>query len=200
VGEAKGRTCVGIHEAWQEVERWLGTHATDVLTRLPPGASESALVEAEAALGFSLPRELRESLAIHDGNERAFWLHEEQFGALMPLRDIVQTWQTLVELFGVGSNDASAKPPARIKRHWWHRKWAPFLHPDLGDKTCIDLDPAKGGKRGQVFYWSHTGGPGGIIAPSYQELFTGLVRDLEDGLYVCQRGFGGLAFLERVPK
>jgi cell wall assembly regulator SMI1 len=189
---------VGVHENWQQVERWLAAHAADVLARLPPGASESALVEAEETIGFPLPRDLRESLAVHDGNEGVFWLHEDQLGGLMPLRDIVETWQTLVDLFGDGSNDASAKPPAPIKRRWWHRKWVPFLHPDLGDKTCIDLDPAKGGKRGQVFFWSHTGGPGYIIAPSYAELFAGFVRELEEGRYVCQRGFRGLAYLDRV--
>jgi cell wall assembly regulator SMI1 len=103
----------------------------------------------------------------------------------------------LVDLFGNRSNDASAKPPKAVKRRWWNHKWVPFLDPDLGDKTCIDLDPAKGGKRGQVFYWSHTGGPGYVIAPSYGELLAGFAQDLEEGRYVCRRGFQGLAFLKR---
>jgi cell wall assembly regulator SMI1 len=189
---------VGVAECWQRVERWLTAHAAGVLAHLPAGASESALAEAEEALGFPLSRDLRESLAAHDGNDGAFWLHKDDLGALMPLRDIVRTWQTLVGLFGDGDNDASAKPPARIKRRWWHRKWVPILDPDMGDKTCIDLDPARGGKRGQVFYWSHTGGPGYIIAPGYAELFADFVRDLEEGRYECRRGFRGLEYLERM--
>jgi cell wall assembly regulator SMI1 len=194
----KGELRVRVSEAWQHVERWLAAHAPEVLARFPPGASESALAAAEERLGFPLPRELRESLGVHDGNGGAFWLHEDRLGALMPVSDIIITWQMLVDLFGNGSNDASARPPAPIKRRWWHRKWVPFLHPDLGDKTCVDLDPAKGGRRGQVFYWSHTGGPEYVIAPSYAELFAGFVRELDEGRYRCEHGYQGLAYLHRV--
>lgn len=88
---------MGIHEDWQQVEHWLAVHAVGVLARLPSGASESALIEAEEEIGFALPRELRASLAVHDGNDGAFWLHEDNLGALMSLGDIVETWQTLVE-------------------------------------------------------------------------------------------------------
>src|SRR5439155_25422969 len=48
----------------------------------------------------------------------------------------------------------------------------------------IDLDPARGGKLGQMFEWAHDGGPiGGVAAPSYGTLFARFVRELKEGRY-----------------
>ncbi len=177
---------MGIIVDWQRVERWLSADAPEVLARLPAGASDIALVEAEATLGFALPPELRESLSVHDGNDEAFELYRPDgvlLGSLLPLRDMIEGWESLAGAYGDGHNDSSAMPLAGVKRRWFHRLWIPILG-GLGDYACIDLDPARGGKRGQVIDWAHDGGPLEIVATSYSDLFSSFTRDLEAGRYV----------------
>jgi cell wall assembly regulator SMI1 len=181
---------VSIAEDWQSVERWLTAHAPKVLRRLPSGATEGALKVTEVQLKVALPPDLRESLAIHDGIDEAFTLYqsEEKFktpygpfplGRLLPLRRIVMAWQSLGYLHGKG-----AKAGKTMRQRWWHKKWVPILE-SLGNFTCLDLDPVRGGKRGQVFYWAHDGGPHAeLIAASYADLFSSFVRHLEAGRYV----------------
>jgi cell wall assembly regulator SMI1 len=172
---------VGIAANWQEVERWLSAHAPKVLAHLPKGASESDLAHAEKFMRLALPRDLRESLAIHDGNARTFILYgpnESVFGTLLSLHEIVLAWRSLKSLFA-GRKAGSAKG---VKPFWWHRKWVPALG-GFGDHTGIDLDPDRGGKLGQVFDWAHDGGVLGVVAPSYGALFARFVRELKEGRY-----------------
>src|SRR5439155_14367148 len=173
---------MGIAENWQEVERWLKTHAPKVLARLPKGASETDLAYVEKTWRLTLPQELRESLAIHDGNARTFGLYtpdEHPLGELLSLHEIILAWRFL--------NKFARKKAESIKgvqRRWWHRKWLPVLGGNLDYHTCIDLDPAKGGKLGQMFEWAHDGGPIGVVVdPSYGKLFARFVQELKEGRY-----------------
>jgi len=89
---------VGIAENWQEVERWLKAYAPKVLARLPKGASATDLDYAEKFMRLALPQELRESLAIHDGNAKTFGLYgpeEHPLGELLSLHEIILAWRFL---------------------------------------------------------------------------------------------------------
>src|SRR5262245_8495180 len=131
-------------------------------------------------MGLALPQELRESLALHDGNAETFALYgpdETPLGQLLSLTQIAGAWRSLKSLAG-----RRAESTKGVKRCWWLRKWVPVLG-GFGDHTCIDLDPARGGKLGQVFDWTHDGGPRAVVAPSYGEFFARFVRDLQEGRY-----------------
>src|SRR3712207_8524642 len=52
---------------WARIERWLAEFAPDVLKSLQPAATEEQISNAEAALGVTLPEEVRASYRIHDG-------------------------------------------------------------------------------------------------------------------------------------
>jgi hypothetical protein len=120
-------------------------------------------------------------LAIHDGNAETFGLYgpdESPLGMLLSLHEIVLAWRSLKSLAG-----RKAESIKGVKKFWWHQKWLPVLG-GFGDHTCIDLDPARGGKRGQVFIWAHDGGPIlDVVAPSYGHLFARFVRELKEGRY-----------------
>ena len=134
-----------ITENWQEVERWLSAHAPKVLASLPKGASAKALAEAEKVLGLALPQDLRESLAVHDGSAETFAFYGPNdilLGKPLSAKEVVASWCSLEFLAGGRSESFKG-----VKRFWWNRKWVPILRV-VGDYTCIDLDPAKGGKAG----------------------------------------------------
>src|SRR5256885_571286 len=95
-----------VRESWERVAAWL--HANDASGKLalPAGASPEELAEAEAALGMTLPGDLRESYLTHNGSNR-IWLFEG--GCLMPLTgqavrpralrayNVVSTWTSMRE-------------------------------------------------------------------------------------------------------
>jgi cell wall assembly regulator SMI1 len=92
---------MNIAKDWQDVERWLKANAPKVLARLPKGASERDLAYIEKFMRLTLPRDLRESLAIHDGNARTFELYgpdETVLGELLSLREFVLAWRSLNKL------------------------------------------------------------------------------------------------------
>jgi cell wall assembly regulator SMI1 len=189
----------GTAETWQRVERWLSAHAPKVLARLPKGASEIALEEAEEVMGLALPQELRESLAIHDGADLYVYdsgRRDCPLGSPMAVREIAALHRRLVHLFGDGGNDEWAQPPPGVHGCWWHRAWVPALGHVNGDATCIDLDPAPGGVRGQVFGWAHDGGPGVVYAADYPAVLAGFAADLEAGRYAVAVSGRGEPYLD----
>src|SRR5262244_2219963 len=59
-----------VQAAWQRIDRWLRSHAPDVLEDLNGPAAPAAIAAAEAKLELALPAALRASLAVHDGQSR----------------------------------------------------------------------------------------------------------------------------------
>jgi cell wall assembly regulator SMI1 len=53
--------------AWATIDAWLQEHSPRALASLQPGASPEAIDALERQIGRALPAELREYLAIHDG-------------------------------------------------------------------------------------------------------------------------------------
>jgi cell wall assembly regulator SMI1 len=178
---------------WTRIERWLAANAPDALERLPRGVSPAAVAKAEKTLGYALPRAVVQSLSIHNGSGN-LWLYDH--GVFMSLERMAEEWDMLVDLWDDGNNDEWAEPKGPIKKRWFTRKWLPVLDTWTGDCACVDLDPPKGGKRGQVFAWSHTGGPTAVIAPSYAAMLRQFVKELEVGLYTRKLNQQGVPYLE----
>jgi cell wall assembly regulator SMI1 len=184
---------VNVAECWAQIERWLAEHMPAAFPMLPAGASTKAFAQAEKTLGYPLPRELKEFLAIHDGSA-TLWLHDR--GEFMSLEGILAAWDQEFDLWGDGNNDDWATPQGPIKKKWFTRKWLPILDARTGDHVCVDLDPPKGGKRGQIITWYHDNGPTEVIATSFGALLAEFVTELESGLYMPQLNQAGQPYLE----
>ena len=178
---------------WADIERWLSVHAPAAIPLLPAGASSTALDAAEETLGYPLPREIREFLAVHDGSGN-LWLHDR--GEFMSLGTMLSSWDNEFDLWGDGNNDEWADPQGPIKRKWFTREWLPVLDARTGDYVCIDLDPPRGGKRGQLIAWSHTTGPTEVIAPDFAALLGAFVAELSEGRYIPKLNQAGQPYLE----
>lgn len=184
---------VNIATCWAQIEQWLSVNAPDAVPMLPAGASPKAFTQAEKTLGYPLPREVQEFLAIHDGSA-ALWLHDR--GAFMSLDSILTAWDQEFDLWGDGNNDEWATPRGPIKKKWFTRKWLPVLDAWTGDHVCIDLDPPKGGKRGQLITWFHDNGPTEVVAASFGTLLVEFVTELEGGCYTPRVNQAGQPYLE----
>lgn len=186
---------VNIAGCWSQIEMWLSANAPDAVPLLPAGAAPAAFAKAEETLGYALPREVKEFLTVHDGSAH-LWLHDR--GEFMSLDLILSSWDNEFDLWGDGDNDEWAKPRGPIKKKWFTRKWLPILDARTGDYVCVDLDPPKGGKRGQLISWYHDNGPTEVIAPSFGALLAEFVTELAEGLYRPKLTPAGQVFLEYV--
>ena len=182
-----------VAECWADIERWLSVNVPKAIPLLPAGASPAAFAAAEETLGYALPREVKEFLAVHDGSGH-LWLHDR--GEFMSLETILSSWDQEFDLWGDGDNDEWADPSGPIQKKWFTREWLPILDARTGDYVRIDLDPSKGGRLGQLIHWSHTNGPTEVIAPSFDALLIEFVAELARGLYEPKLNGSGQPYLE----
>lgn len=103
---AKRKTADKVTKAWTELEKTIKKHAPKTLATLLPGASEAQIGEAEKALGFKLPADVKAFFMTHSGEEPAEVVADGalDYGYLLPL---------------VGENDSCVAE---------HSKWREMLN------------------------------------------------------------------------
>src|SRR5437764_14848538 len=95
-----------MQHLWMRIDAWLAAHAPQVLVTLQPGASEDAISDTEAYLGVVLPRHVKDSYRIHDGQ-----LSESPrlmgYWELLSLEGMRFFWSAWKELLDAGDFAAS---------------------------------------------------------------------------------------------
>ncbi len=188
---------------WNRIEEWIAEQASGVF--LENGVSASDIDNAEAILG-KLPSDVRASYKIHNGTN-LLWLTED--GYLMPLfvpshvprkkqhryNAIVKRWTLFKELLDGGGFEGPgfvSEPVGPIKTDHWNPKWIPITDNRCGDHICIDMSPAKGGKKGQVIRWDHEVGATQVIAASFTEWLENVADEMDDGGVVLDAKSGAV--------
>ncbi|KAI9839026.1 MAG: Cell wall assembly regulator [Sclerophora amabilis] len=83
-----------VTHSWKRIDRWAEDYYQELLDQLSEGATNNDLNELEHMLDCSLPMEVRESLSVHDGQERGGTPTGIIFGCmLLDCEEIVQEWQ-----------------------------------------------------------------------------------------------------------
>lgn len=176
-----------MREVWERVRRALDTHAPGLSKTLRRGADEAALGAAEAALGVTLPDEVRESMRIHDGTSYYIvdgWEFE-------PVDRIVSLHAMFCEFVDDGtitlgdSNWVRTHGPVRPQK--WNRRWISIASDGNGDHLALDLDPPPDGTLGQVIRIDRDVRDVYVIAPSLRAMLEGFADDLEQGRYDIER-------------
>ncbi len=83
-----------MRQVWNEFEQWLKINRPEVLGTLNEAATESQIAEVEQKIGLKFPQNLRELLMIHNGQRDEYIAVIDNY-LLLPLDEIVYTWQTL---------------------------------------------------------------------------------------------------------
>ncbi|KAJ6021623.1 hypothetical protein N7540_007127 [Penicillium herquei] len=90
-----------VAHSWRKIERWLESNYEELLDNLGEGCTQNDINELEHELDCSLPLELRESLMLHDGQERPGLPTGVLFSTmLLDCEEIVQerrNWKTVNE-------------------------------------------------------------------------------------------------------
>jgi cell wall assembly regulator SMI1 len=80
--------------SWKRIERWLEDNYAELLDNLGEGCTSNDVNELECELDCTLPADVRDSLQIHDGQERGGRPTGLIFGCmLLDCEEIVEEWQ-----------------------------------------------------------------------------------------------------------
>ncbi|KAK5134909.1 hypothetical protein LTR08_005999 [Meristemomyces frigidus] len=83
-----------VSHAWKRMDRWLEDNYEELFEQIGIGATINDVNELEHELDCTLPQEVRESLQIHDGQERGGMPTGVIFGCmLLDCEEIMQEWQ-----------------------------------------------------------------------------------------------------------
>ncbi|KAL8718448.1 MAG: hypothetical protein Q9225_004414 [Loekoesia sp. 1 TL-2023] len=83
-----------VSHSWKRIERWTEDNYGELHDQLSEGCTQNDVNELEHELDCSLPMEVRESLQIHDGQERGGRPTGIIFGCmLLDCEEIVQEWK-----------------------------------------------------------------------------------------------------------
>jgi cell wall assembly regulator SMI1 len=186
-------------QEWNAFKEWLNTHYSEGLEDLNPPAADDEIASLEEAIGCQLPAEFIQFLKIHDGQSGdAGWLIDGS--ELLSTERIFSEWTVWNDLLKGGDfDDAKSEPNSdQMKSDWWNAKWVPFTYDGSGNHLCIDLDPAPGGKVGQIITMWHDDPERDVIADSFQEWFADYVGAVLRGEYVYSDEYGGIVDVEDV--
>jgi len=83
-----------VAHSWKKIQRWVEDNYEELYDQLSEGCTQNDVNELEHELDCSLPLEVRESLQVHDGQERGGLPTGIIFGCmLLDCEEIVQEWK-----------------------------------------------------------------------------------------------------------
>ncbi|MEM1099708.1 MAG: SMI1/KNR4 family protein, partial [Planctomycetota bacterium] len=174
-----------INAAWDKIEKWFRSNAAEAIEELPSGASEEAFRSAEEKLsdrlGTPIPADVRACYLRHNGTGD-FGLspsteEDDMAYALIPLEELVDHFDAWA---GTDLPDDEVTADRGIKRQVWSDHWLPIATNGAADYHLIDLDPARGGKVGQVIEANHETLERKKLAPSLLRRLQTIGNQLRD--------------------
>ena len=183
-----------MRELWKKVFDHYAKISRDILDDFNPPA-EPIKIEALESLTNGLIPALYQTFFIHNGQNsyRFACMHPWKLYDIDDVLDnydlmnneVVARWQEE----DISPDDYS-ESNGPVKEVMWNSKWIPIASNGAGDLMCVDLDPAEGGKVGQVITWYHETTFKIVEASSYKEWLENYLQDLENNAYFFAEGKG----------
>jgi cell wall assembly regulator SMI1 len=183
---------------WTRIESWLEANAPEVLKTLNPGASEEQIKAVEDTLLIQFPDDFKSSYRIHNGQSLdGGWLIDgREFLSLERIQEEWLGWKMLLD--GKEFEGWKSLPEPGVRPDWWNALWIPITFDGAGNHHCLDLDPAPGGKVGQIIYMWHDDLERGAIAASFQDWLEGYATALEAGQYVFSEEYDAIVDVDDI--
>jgi len=181
-----------IKELWDQIKTWLNKHAPHLINELKSAATRQDIIELETLVGANLPEDYVQFIMMHNGQNR------ESEGIIdteevLSIERIIDEWKVWKDLLDSGEfNDYKSKPSKGVKDDWWNSKWIPITYDGSGNHYCLDLDPAAGGKVGQVIRMWHDDSERKLMSSSFLEWMADYVTALKKGKFVYSEEWGGI--------
>jgi cell wall assembly regulator SMI1 len=141
-----------MKETWLRIERRLTELGCLDAMALRAGASAQEMEALEEHLGIALPDAIKQSLAIHDGQDNSGLVYGAELLSVAGIRQQWDNWRALDEddMNADCADAMGSDPEGAIKPMYCNRSWIPLTHDGGGNHIGLDYDPDRLGQRGQV--------------------------------------------------
>jgi cell wall assembly regulator SMI1 len=166
---------------WTKLEAWIKTNVPDLKKSLKKGASDKQIAKLEKRLGVELPEEYKTFLQLCNGQkadaEAGFY-----DGELLSCENVVIQWDVWRDLLEGGDFEGTTSEPQKgIRNDWWNPKWIPITYDGNGNHLCIDLEPARGGRPGQIITMWHDSAERELMYASFTDWLEHILSGVESG-------------------
>jgi cell wall assembly regulator SMI1 len=166
---------------WTKLEAWIKTNVPDLKKSLKKGASDKQIAKLEKRLGVELPDEYKTFLQLCNGQkddaEAGFY-----DGELLSAENVVIQWDVWRDLLEGGDFEGTTSEPQKgIRNDWWNPKWIPITYDGNGNHLCIDLEPARGGRPGQIITMWHDSAERELMYASFTDWLEHILNGVESG-------------------
>lgn len=188
-----------VEEAWSRIIDWCSANQPDAVSNLRAGASTEAIRAAESAMGVEFPDDLKALYELAEGSETDYPGQFDDGHWFMPLTQATEHYQTMLQFVDEQPVDAfdfwrsqvedhviSVKGP--VKPHIFSKRWIPFSTSNGDVHRYIDMDPAPGGRVGQVIQHFVEGCSHEVMADSLADHLEEHANKLDAGRFVLEYG------------
>ncbi|MBN2534841.1 MAG: SMI1/KNR4 family protein [Spirochaetales bacterium] len=177
-----------MQDIWDRIESWLKKEAPGVNVRLLPGAADNEIHVLEEFLHITFPDDVKASFKIHNGqHDLAVPLIGDW--QLFSLIGVERDWKLMKKMYDKGDfSGPGAAATGNVRPEWWIPGWIAVASNGAGDLLCLDMDPAPGGRAGQIVTFWHMDSKRAVLAESFREWLLMFARDLENGQYRVENG------------
>ncbi|KAG4302085.1 hypothetical protein PCANB_001633 [Pneumocystis canis] len=186
-----------VSDSWRRIDRWAQIHYPELYDQLSYGATIADVDELEHELGYPLPRDVRESFFIHDGQERGGRPTGIVFGiTLLDCEELLEEYhlwkRVAINLSRMKLPDPFSRNKKLFKRQgscpegavhsvYAHPGWIPLGKDFEGNNIGVDLAPGPTGRWGQVILFGRDQDIKYVIAQSWASFLSMLADDFEKG-------------------
>jgi cell wall assembly regulator SMI1 len=219
-----------VHHSWERIDVWAEENYPELWDQLCTPASVNDINELEYSLDCSLPMEIRESLMIHDGQERGGRPTGTIFGAmLMDCEEILDEWRNwrvvdrdyLAEPVSVkgASNEAGpssaaaslgranlqsrqdCQPEGSVQKIYSHPGWIPLVRDWGGNYIAVDLAPGPKGTWGQIILFGRDYDCKFVVSKSWAHFLAMVADDMSSPHWYVDEESGELKLRDpRAPR
>ena len=188
-----------VEESWSRIINWCRSNQPEAVSNLRAGATEEAIQEAESAMGVEFPHDLKMLYELADGSETDYPGQFDDGHWFMPLSAATEHYRTMIQFADEQPVDAfdfwrsqvedhiiSVKGP--VKPHMFSKRWVPLTTSEGAVHRYVDLDPAPGGKAGQVIQHYPEACSHEVLAHSLADYLAGYADKLEAGRFAMEHG------------
>lgn len=188
-----------VEEAWSRIIDWCRSNQPEAVSNLRAGATKDAISAAESAMGVQFPEDLKALYGLADGSETDYPGQFDDGHWFMPLAQATEHYQTMIEFVDEQPADAfdfwrsqiedhviSVRGP--VKPNTFSRQWIPLTTSEGSVHRHIDLDPAPGGKVGQVIEIYPEACSHQVLADSLGDYLVQFADKLESGRFAMEHG------------
>ena len=173
-----------IADLWNRIEEGLSRFKFDLSERLNPPAPQSAIDEFQLKFDFFLPKDLVESLLIHNGESvQPNSIFQYQFCSLELMGQIILNFRAVLGLGRrIDSLYTQSIPTNSVRRDIdWSAGWLPVMY-EQGSGLVCDFDPAENGEIGQIvgMHWLPDGVARSVVFRNFRCLMTAIADTAND--------------------